>query len=132
MVGNRAISGMSKRDQIESQKLAELEAEWNRLLPQCLGQCAAGRWGLFANSPVVSVFVDWPEAERLRSLAREIKEIRATSGSVHPGCERFLHYCSLRGENIRGEPRLAAEFLQELAKDAAPATESLRLEDEQS
>lgn len=103
---------------VESDKLAELEEEWDRLLRECLKQCAAGRLGLFANSPVVSVFVDWPEAERVRSLAREITAIHNTLGSAHPVCELFLHYCSLRGgHNIRGEPKLAAEFLQELEEE---------------
>lgn len=100
---------------VESDKLVELEEEWDRLLRECLKQCAAGRLGLFANSPVVSVFVDWPEAERVRWLANEITAIRGTFGSVNPVCELFLHYSSLsRGHNARGEPKLAAEFLQEL------------------
>jgi hypothetical protein len=113
-------AGMSKHERIESRSLAELEAEWSRLLPQCLEQCAGGRWGLFANSPVVSAFVDWPEAERLRSLARQIREMHASFDSVHPLCERFLHYSSLRVENIRGEPKLAAEFLEELKEQDRP------------
>ena len=80
--------------------------------------------GLFANSPVISVFVDWPEAERVRLLAREITAMHNTFGSANPVCELFLHYCSLRGgHNIRGEPKLAAEFLEELA-DAKPTTET--------
>lgn len=109
---------MTKHERIESQKLAELESEWDRLLPECLKQCAAGRLGLFANSPVVSVFVDWPEAERVRWLANEITAIRGAFGSANPVCELFLHYCSLsRGSNARGEPKLAAEFLQELAEN---------------
>jgi len=110
---------MSKHDKVEEQKLAELEAEWEQLLPRCLDECARGRWGLFANSPIVSAFVDWPEAERLRSLARQVREMRAAFGSEHASCERFLHYCSLRGENVRGDPKLAAEFLQELKEGLA-------------
>jgi len=102
---------MAKSDQGESQKLSELEAEWNRLLPQCLEQCAQGRVGLFAKRQEA----DWPEAERLRSLAQEIAAIHATFGSANPVCELFLHYCSLRyGPNVRGEPKMAAEFLEEL------------------
>lgn len=115
---------MSKRERVEAKELADLESEFERLLPQCLRECAAGRLGLFANSPIVAVYVDWPEAARLRSLARRIREIHATSGSAHAMCERFLHYCalpSLRGENLRGEPKLAAEFLKEL--DRRPGAE---------
>ena len=112
---------MSKRERIEAKDLAELESEFERLLSQCLRECAAGRWGLFANSPIVAAYVDWPEAARLRSLARRIREIHATSGSAHAMCERFLHYCSLRGENLRGEPKLAAAFLKEM--DQRPGAE---------
>lgn len=102
---------MTKHDRIESQRLAALEAEWNQLLPKCLQECAAGRWGLFANTPELA----WPEAERVRSLAQEITTMHATFGSANPVCELFLHYCSLRhGHNVRGEPEMAAEFLQEL------------------
>lgn len=102
---------MSKHDKIESQRLAELEAEWNQLLPQCLEQCAQGRWGLFADRQELK----WPEAEHLRSLAQEIAAIHSTFGSANPVCELFLHYCSLRyGPNVRGEPKMAAEFLEEL------------------
>ncbi|HLJ28668.1 MAG TPA: hypothetical protein VKY85_18310 [Candidatus Angelobacter sp.] len=110
---------MSKHEGIESQRLAELEAEWSRLLQPCLEQCAAGRWGLFANSPIASAYADWPEAERLRSLAPEITALHTTFGSMHPVCELFLHYCSLRGSNIRGEPKLAAEFLEELREQGS-------------
>ena len=106
---------MAQDEQIETERLAEMEAELGRLLPQCLEQCAGGRLGLFARSPVVSAFADWPEAERLRTLAHEIADAHASRGSAHPICELFLHYCSLRyGNNIRGEPRMAAEFLEEL------------------
>jgi hypothetical protein len=104
---------MNKRERIEPLKLAELEAEFNQLLPQCLQECAAGRLGLFANSPIVAAYADWPEAARLRSLARQIRQIRAEEGSVHPACDRFLHYC-LHGENIREDPKLAAKLLNEL------------------
>jgi len=111
---------MRKQDQVEEPKLSELEAEWAALLPRCLEQCAGGRSGLFANSPIVSAFVDWPEAERLRKLTRQIRETHASLGSVHPGCERFMHYCALPGRDFRAEPKLAAEFLQEL-KDGLTA-----------
>ena len=102
---------MAKEDKIESQKLKELETEWSQLLPECLEQCARGRVGLFARNQEL----DWPEAERLRSLAQEITTLQGSFGSANPVCELFLHYCSLRyGRNVRGEPRMAAEFLEEL------------------
>jgi len=112
---------MRQREENESQTLAEMEAEWSRLLPQCLEQCAAGRAGLFLNSPVVSAFVDWPESQRLWSLTRKIRDAHTAVGSVHPGCQRFLHYCSLRGTDFRAEPKLAAELLKELGNDKEKA-----------
>lgn len=99
-------------EKTESRELAEMEAEWKHLLPQCLEECAAGRVGLFANSPVVSVFVDWPQAERLRSLARKLKEMATTESSV----SRFFRYSSL-SRDVREEPKLAAEFLEELRRE---------------
>lgn len=102
---------MAQQDKIEAQKLSELEAEWSRLLPLCLEQCAQGRAGLFTKSQEP----DWPEAERLRFLAHEITTLQGSFGSANPVCELFLHYCSLRyGKNVRGEPKMAAEFLEEL------------------
>jgi hypothetical protein len=35
-------------------------------------------------------------------------------GEVNEDCRRFLQLCSLRGSNVPGEPRLAAEFLATL------------------
>jgi hypothetical protein len=104
---------MSKRERIGPPGLAELEAEWEQLLPTCLHECTAGRLGLFANSPIVAAYADWPEAVRLRSLAKQIKEIHAAQGSAHPVCDLFLQYCR-HGENMREDPKLAAKFLSEL------------------
>ena len=102
---------MAQEDKANSQELAELEAEWSQLLPQCLEQCAQGRVGLFAKSQEE----EWPEAERLRALAQEIAAREGSLGSANPVCELFLHYCSLRyGSKVRGEPKMAAEFLEEL------------------
>lgn len=106
---------MSKRERIEPPTLAELEAEWKQLLPKCLHECAAGRLGLFANSPIVAAYADWPEAVRLRSLAKQIKELRAAQGSAHPVCDLFLQYCR-HGENIREDPKLAVKLLNELSQ----------------
>lgn len=110
---------MRRPEETRTPTLAEIEDEWELLFRRCLEECARGRSGLFANSPVVSAFADWPEAERLRSLARQIRDIYASRGSKHPGCERFLQYCSRSGNNIREDPKLAAEFLKELQADAA-------------
>jgi hypothetical protein len=111
---------MNQPQSVQSQELTELTSEWERLFLPCLQECAAGRWGLFVASPVVAAHADWPEAERLRSLARRIKQMYAASGSVHSECERFLRYCSL-GQNVRTEPKLAAALLEELRQHNAPA-----------
>jgi len=107
---------MRKPEETGTPTRAELEAEWELLFRRCLEECARGRCGLFANSPVVSAFADWPEAERLRSLTRQIRDMHASQGSQHGGCERFLHYCSRSGNNIREDPKLAVALLADLAE----------------
>jgi hypothetical protein len=93
-----------------------LESEFCSLLPHVLGQCAAGRWGLFGQNDHLeaSRYLRWSEAERLKSMAREIRLIRQDCGQSNPLVERFLHYCSLRGSNVPGEPKLAQAFLAEV------------------
>jgi hypothetical protein len=56
-------------------------------------------------------YLGWPEAKRLKDLAQEIKLIRSEFGQSNEDCERFLQLCALRGSNVPGEPKLAAEFL---------------------
>lgn len=105
---------MSRRKEPEHKTLPELEAEFAELLPRLLRECAAGRKGLFVNSPVVAAYLDWPEAERLRSMARQIRDMRSESGETNPLTQKFLQYLSRQGENVPGEPKLAAELLQEI------------------
>jgi hypothetical protein len=54
---------------------------------------------------------NWPEAKRLKDLAQEIRLIRLEFGQANDECERFLQLCPLRGSNVPGEPKLAAEYL---------------------
>jgi hypothetical protein len=56
----------------------------------------------------------WSEAEQLKSMAREIRSIRQDFGQSNPLVERFIYYCSLRGANVPGEPKLAQAFLDEI------------------
>jgi hypothetical protein len=51
----------------------------------------------------------------LKELAHEIRSERLEVGQPNRACERFLHFCSLRGANVPGEPKLAATFLAEIA-----------------
>jgi hypothetical protein len=96
------------------QRLEALEAEFDSLLIRCLKECANGRWGLFGQNrhPEAARVLHWPEAERLKELAKEIMTTRAEFGQPNPMCERFLQCCSERGENLPGEPKRAKKFLK--------------------
>jgi hypothetical protein len=109
---------------IEEQRLRALEAEFQPLLVACLRQCADGRWGLFGRmeSAELQRYYEWPEAARLKEMAAEIRELRAEFGQTNQLAERFLHYCSLRGPNDLGEPKLASAFLAEI--NSAPGQQS--------
>jgi hypothetical protein len=103
----------------KDQRLESLEQEFESLLVPCLKECANGRWGLFGQNqqPEAVQSLRWPEADRLKELAEEIKEIRAEFGQPNPKCERLLEYCSQRGENLLGEPKRAKKFLKILGED---------------
>jgi hypothetical protein len=108
---------MTKRNKFREMRLIEIENEFRPLLVSCLQECALGRYGLFGQNdhldPEGRYWV-WPEAKRLKELAQEIRSIRMGFGQIDENCERFLQLCSLRGSNIPGEPKLAAEFLADL------------------
>jgi hypothetical protein len=107
---------MTKREKIQQQRLEDLESEFRLLLPRVLQECAAGRWGLFGQNDAAdgSKYLFWSDAEQLKSIAGEIRSIRHDLGEFNRTVERFLHYCSLRGSNVPGEPRLAQSLLDEL------------------
>lgn len=109
---------MSRYSKIEQKQRATLESEFSSLLAQCLQESANGRWGLFGQNELLdpgSKFLNWPEAARLREIAQRIHSVRLSFGVPNEVCERFLHFCSLRGSNISGEPKLARTLLDELA-----------------
>jgi len=108
---------MTKREKIREINLVQLESEFHRLLSSSLKECARGRWGLFGQNSLLDPegrYWVWPEADRLKELAEEIMPIRMQFGEVNEECQRFLQLCSLRGSNVPGEPKLAAEFLATL------------------
>ena len=111
---------MTKRESIRQQRLERLEAEFTSLLPRVLKECAAGRWGLFGQNDDSdgSRYIHWPEAEQLKEMAREIKAMRLDWGEPNKQVERFIHYCSLRGPNVPGEPKLARSLLAEFDSGA--------------
>ena len=100
---------MTKRENVQQRRLEGLESEFRSLLSRVLQECAAGRWGLFGQNDAAdgSQYLFWSEAEQLKSIAGEIRSIRHDFGESNPTVERFLHYGSLRGSNVPGEPRLA-------------------------
>jgi len=56
----------------------------------------------------------WEEANQLKEMALEIRQIRAEWGDTNPKVEKFLQYCAQRGDNLPGEPKRAAKLLREL------------------
>jgi len=114
---------MTRQSDIQRRRLEDLEPEFCLALPRLLSQCAAGRWGLFGQNERIGErnWWYWREAEDLKSMARDIQSIRHDFGQPNPLVERFLYYCSLRGPNVLGEPRLAQVFLDEI-KAGLPAS----------
>jgi len=110
---------MTKRQKIREMRLTEKESEFLTLLESCLRGCAQGRYGLFGQNDHLDPegrYWRWPEAKRLKTLAEEIMSLCLEFGQTNERCERFLQLCSLRGPNVPGEPKLAAEFLANLDK----------------
>ena len=105
---------MKKREKIKRQRLEQLEAAFRPLLISCLEECARGRYGLFGQNEQWGNWWPWDEAERLKEMAREVIEIKSEYGEQNMECEQFLHYCSLRGPHVVGEPKLAEQFLNEI------------------
>jgi RNAse (barnase) inhibitor barstar len=109
-------TGGSKRSPIQQSRLAEMETDFERSLIPLLKECAGGRWELFGQNDHLEErrYLHWPAAEDLRRRAQQIHILRAEFGQPNSVVERFLHYCSLRGANVPGEPKLAKAFLDEI------------------
>jgi hypothetical protein len=101
-----------------AQRLDDLESDFRPLLISCLLECQNGRWGLFGQNDSLdeAKYLDWKDGKNLKEVARQIRELRAEFGQPNPLVDRFLHYCSLRGPNVPGEPKLARAFLDEIEK----------------
>lgn len=106
---------MAKRSRIRQKRLEEVESEFRSLLVASLRECANGQWGLFGHNdhldPEEWSLLRSPASDRLKEMAYEIRALRAEFGEHNETCEKFLALCSLRGPNVRGEPKLAAAFL---------------------
>ena len=109
--------GATKRERIQQRRLDELETDFERSLLPVLKECAAGRWGLFGQNEHLEEgrYLRWPAAEDLRRRAKQISILRAEFGQTNSVVERFLHYCSLHGANVPGEPKLAKALLDEIS-----------------
>ena len=107
-----------KKPPIKNQKLDDLEREFHPLLVCCLQECADGRRGLLGQNEDKggAKYLRWEEGTRLKEIALEIRALRAEFGRPNPLVERFLHYCSMRGANVPGEPKLAKTLLEELRR----------------
>ena len=103
---------------IKEQRLDDLESDFRPLLLSCLDECGNGRWGLFGqnDSAEAARYLQWEDVQRLKEMAFQIRALRTEFGQPNPLVERFLHYCSLRGANIPGEPKLAKTLLDEIRR----------------
>jgi hypothetical protein len=106
------------RQPSRDQKLEQLESDFRPLLIACLKECQKGRWGLFGQNVNAesAAYLEWNDGENLKKLAVQIRALRAEFGQPSPLVERYIHYCSLRGSNVPGEPKLAKAFLAEIEK----------------
>lgn len=116
---------MSRNARIKQAKLEAMEVEFSKLLPECLTECAGGRWGLFGQNAAADPddrYWTWPEARHLRELASDIRTERSAFGEVNPLIERFLGLCRAGMPNAEGEPKLAARLLSELQGADSPGS----------
>jgi hypothetical protein len=107
---------MDPRDQMEPEQLDSLSRVFSEQLLACLGECALGREGLFAESIDAEDGKAWPEAAQLRQLAISLQTLFAQQESPNALCDEFLDLCSMHGEYHPGERRLARSFLERIAR----------------
>jgi hypothetical protein len=109
--------------------ITEKERQFEKLLLACLPECARGRWGLFGQhernhgAAFARRYYSWPQADQVVALAEEIKVLREASGdnSPFPLLERFFHLCTLEGQDVLPEPKLALQLLQQLKREEQSA-----------
>jgi hypothetical protein len=106
------------RKRPDEERLEDLEGDFRPLLISCLEECGSGRWGLFGqnDSADAAKYLHWEDGERLKQIALRIRALRAEFGQPNRLVERFLHFCSIRGANVPGEPKLAKAFLGEIRR----------------
>ena len=106
------------RRDAKEQRLETLEHDFKPRLIVVLRECARGRYGLFGqnNHGELARYYVWTEADDLRQAATEINALRSEFGQPNPLSVKFLEYCSMRGQNVKGEPKLAQQFLTEIGE----------------
>jgi len=95
-----------------------MEAQFRTLLLSCLEQSSRGQWGLFGQNDgsEAAKYLASDEAEQVKEIALNIIALREEFGEPNPLVSRLHYYCSLRGANVPGEPKLARAFLQEIQR----------------
>jgi hypothetical protein len=106
------------RRDAKEQRLEALERDFRPRLIVVLRECANGRWGLFGqnNYGELARYYVWTDADDLKQTAEEINLLRSEFGQPNPLSVKFLEYCSMRGQNVKGEPKLARQFLTEIGE----------------
>ena len=108
---------MTRSSKARHQRLEQLEVEFEPLLLACLREAANGRYGLFGQNDHLDPehrHWNWPEALRVVEMAEQIQTLRSEAGESNPLAARLLHFRSLHGSNVPGEPKLAKKFLEEV------------------
>jgi hypothetical protein len=117
------MSRSERRNKLEAQ-LRALEQQFSIKLSASLRKCADGQWGMFGQNDRAIVSQVKSLGERLKSktaedlldAGEEIERLRRELGFTesYPAYKRFLEYRKMQGSNTPGEPKLAAQFLEEL------------------
>lgn len=116
------MSRAARRQKSEAQ-LRSLEEQFSAELVAELRECASGTWGLFGRNDLVIEVQRKPlkemltskRAEKLIEDGDEIQQLRQELGLTEfPLFRRFLDFREMHGSNVPGEPKLAAQFLEEI------------------
>jgi hypothetical protein len=109
------------RRDAQEQRLEALERDFRPRLIAVLRKCARGRYGLFGqnNHGELARYYVWTEADELKQTAEQISALRSEFGQPNPVSIRFQEYCSMRGQNVKGEAKLAQQFLTEIGEARA-------------
>jgi hypothetical protein len=97
----------------EEHRLKQLERDYIDLLDAALCECRAGAWGLFGQNDHL-LKLGGP-ANTLISMGDAIRRARSELGIIEAfePHTRYMHYRSLRGPNVPGEPALAEQLWHE-------------------